>query len=54
MVKQSMKGPRRADLIGPPPPNNTSGLAPVSIGAMLSAMVYTGGPTSGGHYNPAP
>ena len=33
--------------------SNTSGLAPVSIGAMLSAMVYAGGPTSGGHYNPA-
>ena len=33
--------------------SNTSGLAPVSIGAMLSAMVYAGGPSSGGHYNPA-
>lgn len=33
--------------------SNTSGLAPVSIGAMLMAQVYAGGPTSGGHYNPA-
>ena len=34
-------------------PSNASGLAPLSIGAMLMAVVYAGGPTSGGHYNPA-
>ena len=28
-------------------------LAPLAIGAMLTAMVYAGGPVSGGHYNPA-
>lgn len=27
--------------------------APLSIGTMLAAMVYAGGPTSGGHFNPA-
>lgn len=34
-------------------PSNTSGLAPISIGAMLMANVYAGGEVSGGHYNPA-
>lgn len=28
-------------------------LAPVAIGAVLIALVYMGGPTSGAHYNPA-
>ena len=28
-------------------------LAEMSIGSMLMSMVYAGGPTSGGHYNPA-
>ena len=28
-------------------------MAPLAIGAMLMAMVYAGGPISGGHYNPA-
>ncbi|MBI4354034.1 MAG: aquaporin [Candidatus Omnitrophica bacterium] len=27
--------------------------APLAIGAVLAAMVYAGGPISGGHYNPA-
>lgn len=27
--------------------------APLSIGAILSAMIYAGGPISGAHYNPA-
>lgn len=28
-------------------------LAPLAIGTVLAVMVYTGGPISGGHYNPA-
>ena len=32
---------------------NKSGLAPLSIGAMLTAQVFAGGPISGAHYNPA-
>jgi len=28
-------------------------MAPLAIGAILMAMVYAGGPISGGHYNPA-
>ena len=28
-------------------------MAPLAIGAILMAMVYAGGPVSGGHYNPA-
>ena len=28
-------------------------MAPLAIGAVLMAMVYAGGPISGGHYNPA-
>lgn len=28
-------------------------LAPIAIGAMLTVMVYMGGPISGAHYNPA-
>jgi len=28
-------------------------LAPLAIGAILTAMVYAGGPVSGAHYNPA-
>ena len=27
--------------------------AAISIGAMLMSQVYAGGPSSGGHYNPA-
>jgi len=34
-------------------PGLASGLAPLSIGAMLLAQVYAGGATSGAHYNPA-
>jgi aquaporin Z len=38
-------------------PNLTGSLkenfAPVAIGGMLMSQVYAGGPTSGGHYNPA-
>ncbi len=30
-----------------------SALAPLAIGAVLMAMIYAGGHTSGGHYNPA-
>lgn len=35
------------------PANASSALASLSIGSMLMANVYAGGPTSGGHYNPA-
>ena len=34
-------------------PRNGSGLAPLSIGSMLMAQVYSGGSTSGANYNPA-
>ena len=34
-------------------PSNPSNLAPLAASAMLVAQVYAGGPTSGGHYNPA-
>ena len=33
--------------------SNSSGLAPLSIGAMLAGQVYAGGSTSGANYNPA-
>jgi len=33
--------------------NGGSVLTPLSIGSMLMSQVYAGGPTSGGHYNPA-
>ncbi len=34
-------------------PKNTTGLAPMAIGSMLMAMVYSGGAVSGANYNPA-
>ena len=34
-------------------PSNATGLAPLAIGSMLMSQVYTGGSTSGAHYNPA-
>ncbi len=33
--------------------NQAVALAPLAIGAVLMVMVYSGGPISGGHYNPA-
>jgi aquaporin Z len=34
-------------------PPSVGPFAPLAIGLMLAAMVYVGGPVSGGHYNPA-
>jgi aquaporin Z len=34
-------------------PPSVGPFAPLAIGLMLAAMVYAGGPVSGGHYNPA-
>ena len=35
------------------PTTGAGSLAPLAIGGMLIAMVFAGGPISGGHYNPA-
>lgn len=35
------------------PPNDAGALAPLAIGAVLTAMVYAGAHVSGAHYNPA-
>jgi aquaporin Z len=34
-------------------PSNTSELKPLAIGSILMSQIYTGGSTSGAHYNPA-
>ena len=35
------------------PPSDAGALAPLAIGAVLTAMVYAGAHVSGAHYNPA-